>query len=93
MNETLNHRNPARDEREPKGGTMSDTTATPTPSTTPKALAAEIGIDPKVLRSHLRKAFTRPAEAKNTTWLIPDEVADEVRAHFEALKAKKAPDA
>ena len=62
-----------------------------TPATfTPKALAAEIGVDPKVLRSHLRKAFTRPAEAKNTSWLIPADVADAAKAHFEALKAKKA---
>jgi hypothetical protein len=58
--------------------------------TTPKALAAEIGIDPKVLRGHLRKAHTRVAEAKNTTWLIPADVAEEVKDHFEALKAKKA---
>jgi len=32
---------------------------------TPKELAAEIGIDPKVLRNHLRKVHTRNAEAKN----------------------------
>jgi hypothetical protein len=57
---------------------------------TPTALAAEIGINPKVLRSHLRKAYTRPVEAKNTTWLIPTEIADEVKGHYAALAAKKA---
>ena len=57
---------------------------------TPKALAAEIGIDPKVLRGHLRKAFTRDVAVKNTTWLITPEAADACREHFEALKAKKA---
>lgn len=57
---------------------------------TPKALAAELGIDPKRLRGHLRKAHTRPNEAKNTTWGIPAGVAEEVRDHFNALKAAKA---
>ena len=57
---------------------------------TPKALADELGIDPKRLRGHLRKNHTRAAEAKNTTWLIPHDVADDVREHFEALKAAKA---
>lgn len=66
-----------------KGHQMSDVI-------TPKALAAEIGIDPKVLRGHLRKAHTRDAAVKNTTWLIPADVAEEVKAHFETLKAKKA---
>lgn len=62
---------------------------TATPATiTPKALAEEIGINPKVLRAHLRKAFSRPAEAKNTSWMIPADVADAAKAHFEALKAK-----
>ena len=67
---------------------------TATPATiTPKALAEEIGVDPKVLRSHLRKAFTRPSEAKNTSWLIPEDVATAAKAHFEALKAKATPEA
>jgi hypothetical protein len=64
---------------------MSDAPA----NVTPKALAATIGIDPKVLRSHLRKTYTRPVEAKNTTWLIPADVAEEVVAHYDALAAKK----
>ena len=70
-----------------KGHQMSDAVFTP------KALAEEIGIDPKTLRGYLRKAHTRVAEAKNTTWLIPADVADEARAHFEAKKAAKAPQA
>jgi hypothetical protein len=56
---------------------------------TPKALAAEIGIDPKVLRSYLRKAYTRPNEAKNTTWLIPTAIAEEVKEHYASLAAAK----
>lgn len=80
-----------------KGTHVSESPATPleapvpaTPAhTTPKALADVIGVDPKVLRSHLRKTYTRPAEAKNTTWLIPLDIADEVIAHYDALAAKK----
>jgi hypothetical protein len=50
---------------------------------TPKALAAEIGIDPKVLRAYLRKNHTRIAEAKNTSWIIPETVAKAARKAFE----------
>ena len=61
--------------------------------TTPKALASDLGIDPKVLRSYLRKTFTRPVEAKNTTWLLDPEVVEATKAHYEAMKAKVAPEA
>lgn len=49
---------------------------------TPKALAAELDIDPKRLRSYLRKEHTRTAESKNTTWGIAPAVADAARTHF-----------
>jgi predicted site-specific integrase-resolvase len=49
---------------------------------TPKELAAEIGIDPKVLRNYLRKSHTRKAEAKNTSWIIPANVAADCRKAF-----------
>jgi len=49
---------------------------------TPKELAAEIGIDPKVLRNHLRKVHTRKAEAKNTSWIIDAKAAAECRKAF-----------
>ena len=55
---------------------------------TPKALAEELSIDPKALRSYLRKNFARPAEAKNTTWGIAPDAAQAARDHFEAKKAK-----
>jgi phage antirepressor YoqD-like protein len=57
---------------------MSDTPTT----ITPKALAEELGIDPKRLRGWLRANHTRPAEAKNTTWGIDAEAADAARARF-----------
>jgi len=49
---------------------------------TPKELAAEIGIDPKVLRAYLRKAHTRVAEAKNTSWIIDEATATAARKAF-----------
>lgn len=48
----------------------------------PKELAAEIGVDPKVLRDYLRKNHTRPIEAKNTTWIITEAVANKARKAF-----------
>lgn len=55
---------------------------------TPKALAEEIGIDAKVLRSFLRKEYTRPQEAKNTSWIVPTDAANAARAHFAKQEAK-----
>jgi hypothetical protein len=49
---------------------------------TPKALATELAIDPKRLRAFLRSQYTRPAEAKNTSWTITDEAAKAAREHF-----------
>ena len=55
--------------------------ATPT-TITPKALAEELAIDPKRLRSYLRKNHTRANEAKNTSWTLDTETADAARAAF-----------
>jgi transglutaminase/protease-like cytokinesis protein 3 len=51
-------------------------------SYTPKELANELGIDPKILRGYLRKEFARTPEAKNTAWVIPATVANAARKHF-----------
>jgi uncharacterized protein YjcR len=48
----------------------------------PKDLALELGIDPKTLRGWLRKEYARPADKKNTSWLIAEDVADAAREHF-----------
>jgi len=59
---------------------------------TPKELAAEIGVDAKVLRAYLRKNHTRANEAKNTSWIIPPNVATVTKKAFEknvATAAKK----
>lgn len=61
---------------------MSDvTTTTPTPIT-PKALAEELGVNPKVLRAYLRRAFTRDAEVKGQSWIITPDAADAAREKF-----------
>lgn len=54
---------------------------------TPKALAEEIGVDPKTLRGYLRKHHTRTAEVKGTGWIIPADVADAARAKFKKQEA------
>jgi predicted site-specific integrase-resolvase len=54
----------------------------------PSELATEIGIDPKVLRAYLRKNHTRAAEAKNTSWIIPEAVAKQAREAFKKNQAK-----
>jgi len=54
------------------------------PIITPKALAAELNIDPKTLRGWLRKNHTRALEAKNTSWSIPADVADQARERWAA---------
>lgn len=59
-------------------------------SYSPKELAAEIGIDPKVLRNYLRKAHTRALEAKNTSWIISAAVAADCRKAFAKNKAGSA---
>jgi hypothetical protein len=51
---------------------------------TPKALATELGINPKSLRGYLRKEFTRPAESKNTSWFLTQEQVEAARKRFTA---------
>ena len=64
---------------------------------TPKVLAAEIGIDAKVLRAYLRKNHARTADRKNTSWIITEKVAVAAREYFKknragsAAETKKAP--
>lgn len=50
--------------------------------TTPKALATELGVDPKRLRGFLRANFPRVAEAKNTSWSIGPEAVAAAKEHF-----------
>jgi hypothetical protein len=60
----------------------------PKGSMRPEALAQEIGISGKILRAWLRKNHTRPAEAKNTAWIVKPEVVKAAKAHFKKQEAK-----
>lgn len=66
--------------------------------TTPDKLAAEImGPDnrtsgAKRIRGFLRERFTRPIDAKNSSWTLDEETANVVREKF-ARSAAKADDA
>jgi predicted site-specific integrase-resolvase len=64
--------------------------AAKTKTYTPKELAAELGVDPKVLRNWLRKEHTRVSEAKNTSWVITAKVAADARKAFAKNKADSA---
>lgn len=57
---------------------------------TPKELAAELGVDPKVLRNWLRKEHTRSTDAKNTSWVITAKVAADARKAFAKNRAGSA---
>ena len=57
---------------------------------TPKELATELGISPKVLRAYLRKEHTRNADAKNTSWVIPTPVANSARKAFAKNRASES---
>jgi len=53
----------------------------------PEELANELGISGKIVRSYLRSAFTRKAEAKNTAWVLDAKQAANVREHFKSRRA------
>ena len=54
----------------------------------PEQLAKSLGISGKVVRAYLRKEFTRPADAKNTSWVLSAAQAKKTMEHFKALQAK-----
>jgi hypothetical protein len=58
--------------------------------TRPEDLAKEIGISGKIVRAYLRATFPRPAEAKNTSWVLTPKMNASVRAHFAKRQAKNA---
>lgn len=53
--------------------------ATSNKSTTPEALAKELGVSGKQVRAFLRANFPRAAEKKNTSWAISPAMAKKVR--------------
>lgn len=49
---------------------------------TPKALATELEVSPKTLRSFLRREFPRSAQEKNTSWKLTEDQVAKAREHF-----------
>jgi phage antirepressor YoqD-like protein len=49
---------------------------------TPKALAAELEINPKNLRAFLRQEFPRSNQEKNTSWRLTEAQIEAARARF-----------
>jgi len=73
--------------RHTREGGESVMASTKTRTFTPKELAEELGVSPKVLRAWLRDKHARAAEAKNTSWVITAKVAAEARKAFAKNKA------
>jgi hypothetical protein len=53
----------------------------------PEALASELGVSGKLIRSYLRATFARKPEAKNTAWVVTASQAANVRKHFKSRRA------
>jgi hypothetical protein len=58
--------------------------------TRPEDLARVLGISGKVVRAYLRATFTRPVEAKNTSWSLTPKMVEQTYAHFQARMPKNA---
>jgi hypothetical protein len=54
----------------------------------PEQLAEQLGVSGKIVRAYLRRTFTRPAEAKGSTWVVTGDQAKIVREHFLARRGK-----
>jgi hypothetical protein len=54
----------------------------------PETIAAKLGVSGKLVRSFLRATYTRPIEAKGTTWVLTGEQAQATIDHFVARRAK-----
>jgi hypothetical protein len=73
-----------------KGGIMANASAK---TYRPEQLATALGISGKVVRAYLRKTFTRPANAKGSTWVLTDVQAKQTLKHFKSLRSPDTPNA
>jgi hypothetical protein len=48
----------------------------------PNDLAKELGVDGKRIRGFLRQEFTRPLDAKNSSWFLTDTQVAAVKERF-----------
>ena len=57
----------------------------------PEQVANALGISGKVVRGFLRSTFTRPVEAKGTTWVLTNEQTNATVDHFLARRSPVTP--
>ena len=57
----------------------------------PEDVAAALGVSGKLVRGYLRVTFTRPIEAKGTTWVLTNDQANAVLDHFLARRSPVVP--
>lgn len=61
------------------------------PNARPETVANALGISGKIVRGYLRSTFTRPIEAKGTTWVLTQEQANATLDHFIARRSSVVP--
>lgn len=61
------------------------------PNARPETVANALGISGKIVRGYLRSTFTRPIEAKGTTWVLTPEQANATIDHFLARRSSVVP--
>ena len=59
----------------------------------PEEIANALGVSGKLVRGYLRSTFTRPIEAKGTTWVLDAKQAQATVDHFLAKRSNVQPDA
>lgn len=59
----------------------------------PETIANALGVSGKLVRGFLRQTFTRPIEAKGTTWVLTNEQTNATLDHFLARRSPVVPDA
>jgi hypothetical protein len=61
------------------------------PNARPETVANALGISGKIVRGYLRSTFTRPIEAKGTTWVLTPEQTNATLDHFIARRSPVVP--
>lgn len=59
----------------------------------PEEIAIVLGLSGKLVRGYLRSTFTRPLEAKGTTWVLSNEQAQAAVDHFVSKRSPVVPNA
>lgn len=59
----------------------------------PEEIANALGLSGKLVRGYLRSTFTRPVEAKGTTWVLTSDQAQATVDHFLAKRSPVEPNA